>query len=147
MRLFLHPPSPQLLKHLYGRWAMPGVMVIRIGVDLNLPLVNFPENFRPLRQLQATGHDDLVPNLRLLLNSFAVPEPAHISEVGGDGVEPLEPLSGSGHPRLVNQGQRNPALSQGLNELQDEPILVSDFDGELVVLWQAALLLFINLNI
>src|ERR1017187_8897256 len=83
-----------------------------------------------------TINNHLIPNLSPLLNYFAVPEPAHVSEVGGDGVEPLEPLSGSGHPRLVNQGERNAALTQGLHELWDKPVLVSDFHGELVLFRQ-----------
>src|SRR5712692_4465382 len=56
--------------------------------------------------------------------------------VGCNRIEFLEPLSGPGHPRLVNQGERSPAFAQGLNELRNEPILVPNFKGELVAFRQ-----------
>ena len=45
-------------------------MIVGVSVYLDFPLVNLPENFRPLRQFLAAIHDDLVPNLGLLFDPF-----------------------------------------------------------------------------
>src|ERR1039458_2299533 len=95
-RFFLHLPPPYILEHLNRCRGIPGVVIVGIGVDLDLPLVDLPEDFRPFRQFLPAINDHFVPYLRLLLNSFTVTEPAHVSEVGGDGVKPLEPLRESG---------------------------------------------------
>jgi len=57
------------------------------------------EGDAPFRQCLPAVNDHFVPDLRLLRNSFAVPEPAHLREVSGDGVglvEPLRPPRSSG---------------------------------------------------
>jgi hypothetical protein len=53
-----------------------------------------------------------------------------------DWIEFFKPLCGSRHPTLVNQGQRHATLAQRLNELGYEPILIPNFDGELMILWK-----------
>src|SRR5713226_7433967 len=97
---------------------------------------NSYQNLDPLGQVLTPIHNDFIPGLRLLLDSLAVSEPANVYEVGCNRIEFLEPLCGTGHPRLVNKGERNAPFPQRLNKLGDEPILVSDFDGELVILRQ-----------
>ena|ERR1700676_1653732 len=53
-------------------------MVVRIRINVNLPLINFAQNIRPFRQLPAPVHDDLVPDFRLLVDCFAVEARAFI---------------------------------------------------------------------
>src|SRR5216684_3169705 len=103
-------------------------MIICERQNLNLAFVNRLQNFYPFSQFPPTVHDDFVPHLRLYLNTFSVPEPADIREISRDGVKFLEPLCGPRHPCLVDQGERNAAFAQHLNELRDKPTLVSNFD-------------------
>ena len=70
----------------------PNIGGISPLLETTVPLVNLPKNFRAFRQFTAAIHDDLVPDLRSLLNAFSVPKPADIGEVGGDWVELVEPL-------------------------------------------------------
>ncbi len=86
-------------------------MIIGERQNLNLSLVNRFQNFDPLGQFRTSVNNDFVPDLRLLLDAFAIPKPSNVSEVGSDGVELLEPLSRTGHPRLIYQGQGNAAFA------------------------------------
>ena len=49
LRFFLHLPAPHILEHLNRCRGIPGVVIVGIGVDLDLPLVDLPEDFRPFR--------------------------------------------------------------------------------------------------
>ncbi len=136
LRFFLHLPSPKFPELLDCTGTEASEMIIGERQNLNLPLVNRFQNFDPLGQLRAAVNDHFVPDLRLRLDPLAIPKPPYIREVGSDGAELLEPLRRPGHPRLVDQGKGNPAFAQCLYELGNEPILVSDFDRELVALWE-----------
>jgi len=48
-------------------------MVVGECKNLNLPLVDRLQHFNPLGQLSTTVHDDPVPQLGLLLDSFCDP--------------------------------------------------------------------------
>jgi hypothetical protein len=89
-RCYLLPP--QVTEHLDSRRTKPCIVVVGIRINLDVPLVNFGESVCPVRQLPAPVYDDLVPDFCLLLDCFAIPKPAHIGEVGGNGIELLEPL-------------------------------------------------------
>jgi hypothetical protein len=113
---------------------MTRVMIVSVGEDLNLALVNLPQNFNPLRKFTTSVNNNLIPSLRPLLNSFPVAEPTDIGEVARNGVELVKDLSWPGHPRLVYEGQSNTAVTQRLHDLRHESILVSDFDGKFLAL-------------
>lgn len=53
-------------------------MVVGVGIDLNFPLMDLPQNARPFRKLGVSIHDDFIPDLRLFLDAFALSEPSDI---------------------------------------------------------------------
>src|SRR5258707_633782 len=85
-------------KHLDSCRPMSGVVVVRVGEYLIFPFANLPQNVRPLSYLGPPVDDQLVPDLRLLLDSFAISKPTNVGEAGSNGIELLEPLRGPGHP-------------------------------------------------
>jgi hypothetical protein len=105
----LPPKFPKLFNR---SRAVPGIVIVRERKNLNFSLVNRLQHFDPLGQLCTPVNNDLVPHLRLLLDTLAVPEPANICEVCGDRIKFLEPLREPGHPRLVYQGQRDLQLTR-----------------------------------
>jgi hypothetical protein len=66
-----HLPAPEVSEPFRCDGAVPQVLKVRIGVQLELVPVNFPKYFRRPQRLAATVNEDLVSYLRLILNSFA----------------------------------------------------------------------------
>lgn len=65
------------------------------------------------------------------LDSVAVAQPADVGEVGGDGVEFLEPLGDGRHPGLVNEGEGDRVFLEEIGGTFLEPGFVADFKREL----------------
>lgn len=60
---------------------MPSIVIVGKCQNHGAPLVNFLEQLDPLEQLTLTIDDDLIPDLRFLLDSLSVTEPTNVCEV------------------------------------------------------------------
>ena len=110
---------------------MPLVMVVAVGKnfqDFGVAHQRF-EYLDPIFQVAGAVDDSPVPRRCLLLNPFAVSQPAHISEVRCNQVKLLLHFPGSGHKRRICQCQGDVVFS----ESGIKPGFVSNLDYEFVV--------------
>ena len=103
---------------------MPHEMIIRIGVYADAAPHRLTANFHPFLERLAAIENRLVPRFCEALNAVAITQPANVSQIGGNGIEPLEPLRRSRHPCLINERQRNASLAEHIGQLRESQFLL-----------------------
>src|SRR6266705_2543342 len=112
----------------------PRVVVIGKCQNHDAPLMDLLEKTDPLGKITVAIYNHLVPSCRFFLDPFPVSQPANVSEVGGNQVEFALHLPGPRHPALINQRESDAVLSQHVREFRNQPVLVANLDGKLVLL-------------
>src|SRR5579862_9064793 len=90
-------------EELYGSRAIPRVMIVGISIHLQVAAAEVAEQLDPVQQVVAAIYHGLVPAGGDFLDAFAVAEPAHVSEIGGNQVQILFQLPRTGHEGMVRQ--------------------------------------------
>ena len=114
---------------------MPLVMVVAVGKnfqDFGVAHQRF-EYLDPIFQVASAVDDSPVPRRCLLLNPFAVSQPAHISEVRCNQVKLLLHFPRPWHKRCVGQRQSDIIFPERVCEPGIEPGLVSNLDYKFVI--------------
>jgi hypothetical protein len=66
---------------------VPRVVIVRVGVNLQIPPHELTEQFGPILHVIRSIHEGLIPRHGLLFNLFPVPEPANVSKIRRDHIE------------------------------------------------------------
>jgi len=115
-----------------GREA--GVVVVGVGVDGDATVANFEAEIDPAQELGRAVDDGFVPRDGFAFDPFAVPEPADVGPVGGDGIE-LEFMRHR-HGGQILEDKRDFMAAENVGEIGVEPGFVADFDREFFVGWE-----------
>src|SRR5216683_3180206 len=112
----------------------PSVVVVGKCQNHDAPLLDLLEKTDPLGKITLAIYNHLVPSCRFFLDPFAVPQPPNVSEVSGNQIEFVLHLPWPRHPALINQRESDAVLSQHICEFRNQPVLVANLDGKLVIL-------------
>src|SRR5437773_2308091 len=98
---YFHTPEPT--EQIDGPRTEPRVVIIGKCQNHDAPLLDFLEKTDPLGKITLAINNRLVPSCRFFLDSFPVPQPPNVSEVGGNQVEFVLHIPWPRHPALINQ--------------------------------------------
>jgi len=125
---------PNVEKGIDGGGGMAGVVIVGKGKDLEKFDVGDrrAEEIGPALEITGAIDDDFVPGLGLLLDAFAIAEPADVSELGGEEIEFCRNFPGTGHPGLVNESKGDAMFAEQIGEARIKPGFITNFKGELI---------------
>lgn len=93
-------------------WTHPGKMVIEKSIDCEGALKQILHRGHPFFHFRRAVNDEFVPDRGYFFDPLPVPEPANVSEVGGDRIARLEKLARPRHPGMIHQGERDAVPSE-----------------------------------
>src|SRR6266851_949226 len=88
---------PQVHEEFDRRWPMSGVVIVRIGENLEVSYYECPKQFDPICEVLAAVNDSFVPCLCYFFDSLAVAQPADINEARSNQVKAVLYLPRPGH--------------------------------------------------
>src|SRR5260370_24303658 len=87
LRRMNHAPcfhAPESAEEIKGPRTEPRVVIVGKCQNHDSPLLDLLEKANPLGKITLAIYNHLLPSCRFFLDPFPVPQPAHVSEVGGN---------------------------------------------------------------
>lgn len=112
--------------------SVPRILVVGVGEDSHVTC--HEQRLDPFLQVSAPVNDGLVPGLRLLVDAFAVAEPANSGEVCSNGNYFFQHVTDARRPHLIYKSKGNLVFPELLSEAGIEPVFIAYGDAELIAL-------------